>query len=351
MKKKIIVLALIVTLSLCSGCGKKIPTLSNGDEAVVTLKDGSMISVNELYEAVKDDYALSAMIDLVDKKILEDKYADKLEDANKYAQGQLETLESYYGDELDSLVQQNGYANAEAYRDKYIYLSYIKDLAVKDYAKAQITEKEVENYYKSDIVGDIKISHILITPEVTDDMTDEEKTKAETEAKEKAEAIITELKKTEKSAVADKFAQLASEQSMDEASKDNGGSLGFINKSTLSSQYAAVSKAAYELKDGEYSKTVVQSEIGYHVLLRVETKEKAPLEDVRDDILTTLGDKYLKDHLVAYLDGLLEIRKEYKFEIVDSELQSQYTNYISRQRLQYEEQQKQQNEGTTQANS
>ena len=65
MKKKIIVLALIATL--LSGCGSKIPTLSNGDEAVVTLKDGSMVSVNELYEAVKDDYALTALVNLVDK--------------------------------------------------------------------------------------------------------------------------------------------------------------------------------------------------------------------------------------------------------------------------------------------
>ena len=72
MKKKIIVLALIATL--LSGCGSKIPTLSNGDEAVVTLKDGSMISVNELYTAIKDDYALETMVTLVDKKILEDKY-------------------------------------------------------------------------------------------------------------------------------------------------------------------------------------------------------------------------------------------------------------------------------------
>ena len=83
MKKKIIVLALIVTL--LSGCGSKIPTLSNGDEAVVTLKDGSMISANELYEAIKDDYALDTMITLVDKKILEDKYKDKVEEANEYA--------------------------------------------------------------------------------------------------------------------------------------------------------------------------------------------------------------------------------------------------------------------------
>ena len=69
MKKKIVVLALIVLLM--SGCGSKIATLSNGDEAVVTLKDGSMVSVNELYESVKDEYALMTLVNLVDQKILE----------------------------------------------------------------------------------------------------------------------------------------------------------------------------------------------------------------------------------------------------------------------------------------
>ena len=82
MKKKIAVLALIVLLM--SGCGSKIPTLSNGDEAVVTLKNGSMISANELYEAVKDDYALEALVNLVDKKVLEEKI-NKYEEATKAA--------------------------------------------------------------------------------------------------------------------------------------------------------------------------------------------------------------------------------------------------------------------------
>ena len=84
MKKKIVVLALIVLLM--SGCGSKIPTLSNGDEAVVTLKDGSMVSVNELYESVKDDYALKSLVNLVDKKILEKEYKKKVKDAKKYAE-------------------------------------------------------------------------------------------------------------------------------------------------------------------------------------------------------------------------------------------------------------------------
>ena len=94
MKKKIAVLALIVLLM--SGCGSKIPTLSNGDEAVVTLKNGSMISANELYESVKDDYALEALVNLIDKKVLEDKYKDKVEEAKKYAEDNIAQLKEYY---------------------------------------------------------------------------------------------------------------------------------------------------------------------------------------------------------------------------------------------------------------
>ena len=196
MKKKIVVLALIVTL-LCSGCGSKIPTLSNGDEAVVTLKDGSMISVNELYSAIKDDYALDSLVTLVDKKILEDKYADKIDSANEYADNIMNQYEQMYGDQFLSLVQQSGFQTLEAFRD-YVYITNLRNVAIDEYSKAQISDKEINKYYKDEIVGDIKVSHILISPKKTDSMTDEEKTAAENEAKEKVEAIIAELKKTNK---------------------------------------------------------------------------------------------------------------------------------------------------------
>lgn len=339
MKKKIVVLALIVTL-LCSGCGSKIPTLSNGDEAVVTLKDGSMISVNELYSAIKDDYALDSLVTLVDKKILEDKYADKIDSANEYADNIMNQYEQMYGDQFLSLVQQSGFQTLEAFRD-YVYITNLRNVAIDEYSKAQISDKEINKYYKDEIVGDIKVSHILISPKKTDSMTDEEKTAAENEAKEKVEAIIAELKKTNKNEVADKFAELAKEQSEDETSKDNGGSLGFINKNTLSSSYAELVDAAYKLKDGEYSTKVITTEIGYHVVLRLETKEKASLEDVKEDILVSLGAEYLKNNQVANVKALQEVRKEYDLEIIDSELKSQYATYIQNQ-INYYQQQNQQ---------
>lgn len=339
MKKKIIVLALIVTL--LSGCGGKIPTLSNGDEAVVTLKDGSMISVNELYDSVKNDYALTALVNLVDKKILEETYKDNLEEAEENADSTMTQLESYYGDNLLSLIrQQTGFQSLEAYRN-YVYISYLRNLAIQDYSEDQITEKQIEKYYEDEIVGDIKVSHILITPDVTDDMTDEEKEEAENEAKEKAEALIDELNKTDEKDIADKFAELAKEQSQDETTKDNGGSLGFINKTTLSDDYDELVDAAYKLKDGKYSSKVVTTELGYHIILRTESKEKASLDEVRDQILEELGTEYLSKNQVAAVEALREIRKENDFEIVDSELKSQYATYIQNELAYYQQLQEQ----------
>lgn len=339
MKKKIIVLALIVTL--LSGCGGKIPTLSNGDEAVVTLKDGSMISVQELYDSVKDDYALTALVNLVDKKILEEVYKNQLEEAEENADSTMTQLESYYGDNLLSIIQQQtGYQSLDAYRN-YVYIAYLRNLAIEDYSKDQVTEKQIKKYYEDEIVGDIKVSHILITPEVTDDMTDEEKEEAEKEAKEKAEALIDELNKTDEKEIADKFAELAKEQSQDETTKDNGGSLGFINKNTLSDDYAELVDAAYKLKDGKYSTKVVTTELGYHIVLRTESKEKASLEEVKDQILEELGAEYLSKNQVAAVEALREIRKENDFEIVDSELKSQYATYIQNEIAYYQQLQEQ----------
>lgn len=328
MKKKIIVLALLATL--LSGCGSKIPTLSNGDEAVVTLKNDSMISTNELYEAVKKDYALEKMISLVDKKILEDKYKDKIEEAKKANETSISQLQAAYGEQLEDVLRQNGFASIESYKEAS-YLSQLRNFAIEDYAKAQISKKEVEKYYKDEVVGDIKISHILVSPKVKDSMTDDEKKKAETEAKEKAEAIIAELNKKTKTKgkiSVEKFAEEAKAKSMDDSTKENGGSLGFINKDTLSPEYKEVVEAAYKLKDGEYTTKVVTSELGYHIIYRADTKEKAKLEDIKDDIVEKLAEKYLTKHQIASVKALQELRKEYKFEIVDTELQSQYAKYI-----------------------
>ena len=139
------------------------------------MKDDQMISVDDLYEELKSDYALEALINMIDKKILEEKYADEIDTAKEETESVMVQLEAQYGDQLLETIQQyTGYPTIEAYENAY-YLSYLKNLEIEAYAAKQITDKEIEKYYDEEIVGDIKVSHILITPAVTDSMTDEEK--------------------------------------------------------------------------------------------------------------------------------------------------------------------------------
>lgn len=324
MKKKVIVLGLC-TLMVC-GCGKTIPTLKNGEEAVVTFSNGDKISVDELYNDLKNNYALDSLINIVDKKILEDKYKDNIESAKEYADSTMKSLEENYGDDLLSAIQSyTSFSTVEAYKN-YVQISYLQNLAVEDYAKAQITDKEMNEYYEKSIYGDVLVDHILVTPNVKDDATEEEKTKAQDEAKERINTVIAKLKESKN--VKETFTELAKEYSEDESTKEDGGSLGYINNGTLSASYDEIIKNAFSLKNGEFSTEVITTELGYHVILREDQKEKAAFDDVKDTIRETLANNLLSEDATISTKAMQELRKEYGFEIVDSEIQSQYAKYI-----------------------
>ena len=65
--KKILACGIIVLL-LSTGCGK-VAKLENGQDAVVNLSNGA-ISVDNLYEEVKNKYALGVLLDMIDRQIL-----------------------------------------------------------------------------------------------------------------------------------------------------------------------------------------------------------------------------------------------------------------------------------------
>ena len=76
MKKKVILIGLMAFL-LC-GCGK-VSKLKNGQDAVVSFEKNESISVDTLYDEMKDRYAISILIDMIDKEILYKEYEKKME--------------------------------------------------------------------------------------------------------------------------------------------------------------------------------------------------------------------------------------------------------------------------------
>ena len=155
MKKKIqkVVALSLASMTLLSGCGAKtIPTLENGDQAVVTFNENAKISVNDFYNQMKDKYGTEVILNMIDKMILEKKYADSTEEAHKNADSVMSQLESSYGDKLLSAIQTyTGYQTLDEYKD-YVYLSYLQNKAAEDYAKDNIGEKDIKKYLTINVI-------------------------------------------------------------------------------------------------------------------------------------------------------------------------------------------------------
>lgn len=329
MKKKVLILG-VCFLLLC-GCGK-IPTLSNGDEAVVTFKDGDMISANDFYEEIKNSFGLDTLLNMIDKYIFEAEFPDEMENGEAYAEAAIDQLRTNYEteEELLQALQYYGYQTVEAYQN-FVYISYMQNVAIEAYVKNNITEEELQDYYDNDVYPDMTISHILITPDVTDDMSDEEKEEAENTAKEEIENIIDELNEAKDNGedIETTFAKLAKEYSEDDDTKDDGGNLGEINIGSLDSNYDELIKAANSLKDGEYSTEVITTELGYHVILKTKTGEKASYDDSVDTMKDAITEDKLNSDQSLMVEAIRYYRDLYELDIVDSELDNQYSIYMN----------------------
>ena len=190
-----------------------------------------------------------------------------------------------------------------------------------------MTDKEINTYYKDKVEGDIEIYHILVTPDVKDSMSDEEKTEAENKAKDTINEIIKKLDESKDKL--EEFKKLVKEYSEDDSTKEKDGNLGYLNYGDLDSNYDELIKSAYKLKNGEYSKSVIVTELGYHVIYRNSQKEKDALDDIKDKIIETLSKDKIDTVSTIALDSIKYYRKLYNTNIVDSELNKQYGIYMN----------------------
>ena len=325
MKKKLLIC--LDVLGLTSGCGK-VSTLPNGNDSLVSVSNTNLgISAGDLYSEVKGT-ALSKLIDMIDTKILLDKYPDKSSDADKYVNEQYDLIKTNFKDDNGKFDEKSlkeqiyalyGITDIDKFKD-IIRLNYYRTEAVNDYAKKSVTDKQIQKYYDENVYGDISCKHILITPAVTDNMSDEDKTKADKEALQKAKDIIKKLKNGES------FDDLAKEYSDDTSNKDKGGDLGYFNTGDMLEEFE---KAAFALKKGKYTTTPVKTKYGYHIILKTDEKEKPSLEDKKEEIIKTLASEAKSNDTALSINALVELRKEYGMNIEDDEMSKLYSTYIS----------------------
>ena len=318
MKKLLIGLTSICLAITLTGCGK-VPKLENGEEVIASI-DGKEFTANELYNELKKQGGASVLVNMIDTFIINQEVTSS-EEAKDYADSTIEQYKHSYEQQgasfTDALIG-SGYASEDEFREVLIN-DYMKSKVTEKYVKETITEKELKDYYEEHISDELSVKHILIAPEVSDDATDEEKTKAEEGALEKAKKLIEELNKG-----AD-FDTLAKENSDDEGSASNGGLINNVVKEGYVTEFW---NAAYALENEKYTVEPVKTEYGYHIIYKVSHTEKQSFEDMKDSLYDkVVTEKLANDDSLEYKTWA-DIRAKYNLTINDSTVNSVYKNSI-----------------------
>lgn len=320
-----LVIGLIIGISIMfiSGYGN-IAKTTDGDDLLVSIK-GLDITANNLYSDLKDKYGLASILTKIDEYILKDKYSDKKADAISYADKYIESLKSQYADNWAEFLSYYGFTTDEELKASLIS-QYYSDLTTEEYVKTLITDDQINNYYKSSIVGDIKVSHILIKADYATDATEEEITKAKEKALKTAKSIVTKLDASEKPL--ELFVTLAKQYSDDTSNASKGGDLGYFNKGAME---VAFETASYNLKTvGQYTTTPVETSYGYHIIIKTaKTKAKASLKDSTDKITSALVEQKTKDDVSLPLKALMNLREEYKLNFEEPKMKTAYNELMT----------------------
>lgn len=318
-KLKYIVGTILITSLCTTGCSAK---LSNGNKTIVKMNEVS-ISADELYQELKEKYAINIIVDQIDHKLFDTKYKSD-NNEKKSIDNEIAQIKQTYNTEatFNTVIQQYfGVKNEEELR-KVLSLEYKRNLAVEEYIKKNLTEDEIQTYYDTKTIGDIQASHILIKSTATNSDTDEEKKKKEEEAKRKAEEIIKKLDNGEK------FDKLAKKYSNDSGTAKDGGNLGYFNKNdNLDENFV---NAAALLKVNEYTKSPVKTQYGYHIILKTKEKNKPKLDKIKEEIQSNLTQEKLKEDSTLHYKTLIKIREEAGIKFKDTQIKKAYNELMDK---------------------
>ncbi len=219
------------------------------DEAVAKF-NGESISKDDLYKEMVEQYGAATVDQIISDKIVaaeakKQKVSVSASELNK----EIDNLKESYGGEeaFNQALESNNTTLAVLKKDLQNYLTIKKLLT----PEISITDDEMKAYFEENKdsfaeAEQVKASHILVADEKTA------------------------LEVKQKLSDGGDFAELAKEYSTDEASKEQGGELGYFSKGTMVTEFDDV---AFTLAVNQISDPV-KTDYGYHII-KVEGKKDA----------------------------------------------------------------------------
>lgn len=252
-------LNLLAAMLLCGGMA-----YAQQDDPVVMKINGMPILRSEF----EYSYNKNNSDDVIDKKTV-DEYVDlfinyKLKVAAAY-DAKLDTLGSFKKE-------------FATYRDQEVRPAFVDstDIMAEAHAIYDRTKERIGDR------GLIKTSHILMY------VTQKAPAEKREEARHRADSIYSVLK------AGGDFAELARKYSQDPGSARNGGELPWFQPGQTFKEFE---DAAYALQPGEMS-AVVESPVGYHIILMKARKQIDPFDSLKSSILRFIDMRGIREHII-----------------------------------------------------
>lgn len=273
MKKTFLPLLVVGTALIATGCDQKA-----ADSSAPVVNKADAIAV------VNGTYISKATFDNLEKEIAE------------RSQGQAFPKEKL----LEELIQRELLIQDAVQKQ----LDKTPDVVARlDEAKKSIlTQAEIQNFMKTNPVTDADIKAEYDSKVGGNNNTEYKARHILVKTEDEAKKLIAELDKG-----AD-FAKLANKNSLDGKEAQNGGDLGWFVAGQMVEPF---SKAVIALEKGKYTKAPIQTQFGWHVILREDSRAQTPppLEAVKEQLMPMLQRKKVQDMLET-------LRKTAKVEIL-----------------------------------
>lgn len=280
MKKTILALTIsasVLALSACSG--------NNADEEVLVKSKAGNVTKAELYEEMKDAAGEQTLQLLVIEKVLDAKYKVTDEQVDK----EIGKMKDQLGDSYEMYLAQQG--QTEESLKKVIRLNLLQEAALVD--GVELSDEEFEKQYK--VVGtELNARHVLVADEKT---------------------ALAVKKKLEGGA---DFAEVAKEDSTEEAAQQTGGELGWFGQGKMVPEFW---DAASKLEVNKFSEPV-KTEHGYHIIQVTEQRDRDK-DEVRKELLLEKADQ---DSL---LDKVSKIMKDAEVKVEDKDLKPTFDMFLN----------------------
>lgn len=252
--------------------GGKIILLSDIEEQYTQLKAQGFESKGDVKCEILEEL-------LFQKLLLNQAELDSIEVTSKEINQTMESRFKYFISQIGSEEKLEEYFGKSILEMKEDFRENIKEQLLTQKMQSKLTDdikitpSEVRAFFKNIpadslpyINTEFELQQIVLVPKISD----EEKLLIREKLNEFRERVIN----------GDKFSTLAVLYSEDPGSAKKGGELGFVSRTDLVPEFAAV---AFNLKDGEVSR-IVETEFGYHIIQLIE--KKGELVNVRHILLS-----------------------------------------------------------------